>query len=111
MTVIATVIRIELWLFLGAVALIVFFRLVAGHIDLGSAGFHRLQLLVVTFALAAHYVLQVTANPHATSLPDIGTPAVAGFGGSGLLYLVTKLVKAWPDITGRARQIARRGVP
>jgi hypothetical protein len=100
MSLVITVVRIEVWLFIGAVALIVFFRLVAGHIDLGNATAHRLQLLVTTLGLAVYYVSQVTGNPHATALPDLNPAAVAGFGGSGLIYLVTKLVRAWPVITG-----------
>ncbi|HVH79410.1 MAG TPA: hypothetical protein VM782_08480 [Stellaceae bacterium] len=100
MSLLVTVVQIEVWLFVGALALIVFFRLVAGHIDLGGAGMHRLQLLITTLGLAIYYVAQVTGNPHATALPDLNPAAVAGFGSSGLVYLVTKLVKAWPDITG-----------
>ena len=100
MSLIITVVQIEAWLFIGAVALIVFFRLVAGQIDLGSAGPHRLQLLVTTLGVGIYYVSQVTSNPHPTALPDLNPAVVAGFGGSGLLYLVTKLVKAWPAISG-----------
>ena len=101
MLLIATVIKVEAWLFIVAVGLIVFFRLIAGQIDLGDAGFHRLQLLVVTLGLAVYYVSLVVANQDPTTLPDPGTFAAAGFGGSGLVYLITKLVKSWPDITNR----------
>jgi hypothetical protein len=102
MSLIITVVQIEAWLFIGAMALIVFFRLVAGDIDLGNATAHRLQLLVTTLGLAVYYIAQVTGNPHATTLPDLNPAVVAGFGGSGLVYLVTKLLRAWPDITGNS---------
>jgi hypothetical protein len=103
MTLVATMIRIELWLFLGAVGLIVFFRLIAGHIDLGSAGFHRLQLLVVSLGIAAYYLTLVVNASDPSTLPDPGGLATAGLGASGSGYVITKLVGAWPAIFGSSR--------
>lgn len=101
MLLMATVVEVEAWLFIVAVALIVLLRMVTGHIDLGGAGFHRLQLLIATLGVGVYYVSLVAANHDPTTLPDPGTPAAIGFGGSGLAYLGTKLVKFWPAITNR----------
>jgi hypothetical protein len=102
MTLIATLIRIEMGLFLGAVALIVFFRLIAGHIDLGSAQFHRLQLLIVTLGIAAYYLALVVNAGDSTKLPDPGGLATAGLGASGMGYVIGKLADMWPAIFGSA---------
>jgi len=51
-----------------------------------SAG--RTQLLVVTLAVAAYYLLQVIQNPR--EFPQVPTTMIAALGGSHALYLAGK---------------------
>jgi len=100
MTLIATLIRIEMWVFLAAVTVILFHRLVAGHMDLGSAQFHRLQLLIVTLGVATYYLVLVVNTGDAAKLPDPAGLATAGLGASGMGYVIGKLANMWPVIFG-----------
>lgn len=96
--VLATVIQIEAWSFLAAVALIVLLRLASGSIDIAQAQLSRMQFLFASIGFAAYYLSLVTANPAAPALPDPGTPAMMAFGGSSAFYLANKLVGLWPAI-------------
>ena len=96
MSILATLVQLEGALFLGAVALVVLFRLVRAEIDLGQAQLSRLQLLVATIGFAAYYLSQV--DPNAAALPEPGAGAVAGLGSSMFVHLANKLWRVWPAI-------------
>jgi hypothetical protein len=103
MSVLATVIEIEAWLFLAAVGLIVLVRLVRAEINIGQAQLSRMQFLTAAIGFAAYYVSLVVSNTDTLTLPDPGTPIATAFGGSSLVYLINKLVRMWPAITNADR--------
>jgi len=99
MSVLATVIEIEAWLFLAAIGLIVLVRFVRAEINIGQAQLSRMQFLTTAIGFAAYYLSLVVSNPDAPTLPEPGTPIATAFGGSNSVYLVNKLVRMWPTIT------------
>ncbi len=87
---------------LGAFAAMIAVRMCRGEILLdglldrkdttGQRSFSpaRLQLLIVTLAVAADYVYQIWISPQRTSLPSLSNEVVAALGGSQILYLGAK---------------------
>lgn len=99
MSILATLIQIEAWLFLGAIAAIILHRLVSGGIDIGEAQLSRAQLLISVLAAAAYYLSIATAKADTGALPALPPEAAAAFGGSNVIYLANKLGQLWPAIT------------
>lgn len=62
------------------------------HLGKRSYSPGRAQLLIVTAAVAAKYVMAVIQNPHRESLPGLPVELVAALGGSQAIYLGGK---AW----------------
>ncbi|MBZ5607152.1 MAG: hypothetical protein LAP38_02755 [Acidobacteriia bacterium] len=50
----------------------------------------RLQLLIITLAVAADYVHQVWISPQRSSLPSLSKEVIAALGGSQAIYLGAK---------------------
>ena len=97
-----SLLRLEMFLFLGALSLIVLMKLLSGRINVtgllwqanpktGQQEFSpaRVQLLMATLISAGQYLLQVIAHPHA--LPDIPNQIILMQGASGGTYLLAKL--------------------
>jgi hypothetical protein len=96
----ATVIRFEVILILGALALIVFYQLVTGRINMrrllfakgrGSAGRispSRIQLLVVSIGVAIYLLAEVVREP--SRFPEIPTLLLLLMAGSEIIYLASK---------------------
>ena len=84
----------------AAMASVVLLRLVTGAIpmdgmlkhDRATIGvqFHRLQLLAVTLAMAAGYLVLALGRGHAHTLPDVTPPFLLAVAGSHLTYLGNK---------------------
>ena len=89
--------QFEAWLFLGAVTLVVLYRVTCGHIDIGDAQINRAQLLVAVVVLAGYYLSQV--DPTTPKLPDLTGGPTNAFGGSVFIYLANKLWSRWSDLT------------
>ncbi|MDN5848236.1 MAG: hypothetical protein L0H63_01165 [Nitrococcus sp.] len=90
-------VRVEMWLWLGSLILIVVYQILTGRItttkmlcdkrthDFSSG---RAQLLTFTFIAVLDYVLQVAHDP--TKLPDVPKELLLLLGGSNVLYLAGK---------------------
>ena len=98
MSTLATMVEIEAWLFLAAVALIVLLRFASGSIDIAQVQMSRVQFLIASIGFAGYYLWLVVSKPDASMLPDPGMPAMVLFGGSSMFYLANKLVGFWPTI-------------
>jgi len=108
MTSLVTVIRFEILLFLGALALIVFYQLLTGRINMrrllfakgrGSAGPStrrrtsglspsRIQLLVISIGIAIYLLAEVSRDP--SQFPEIPTGMLLLMVGSETIYLARK---------------------
>lgn len=99
MTILETLIQVEAWLFLGAVAAIILHQLVSGGIDIAEAQLSRGQMLISVVAIAAYYLAAVVESAETDKLPSLPTEAIAVLGGSNMIYLANKLAQLWPAIT------------
>ncbi len=92
-------IRFEVWLILGGLALVVAYKMLTGRINMQglfddkvthelSPG--RVQLLVLTLVGAAYYLLLVAQQPPDGSLPPVPEEVLLLVGGSNLVYLGAK---------------------
>jgi hypothetical protein len=95
----ATVVQIEMWLFLITLTLIVGYQLLNGQIttkgvlsDKTTREFSpaRLQLLLASLFGAVYYLLQALDATSLGSLPDIPEEVLLALGGSNVLYLGAK---------------------
>ena len=105
MSVLSSIIQAELWLFLAGCTLVLLHHLASSDIDIGEAQLNRIQLLLTTVGFAAYYLAVVVsrlADTDTTALPDPGSTVTIAFGGSSLLYLVNKIIGAWPSIFSAA---------
>jgi hypothetical protein len=100
MSILAAVVQVEAWLFLGVVALIILHRFASGSIDIGEVQLSRLQLLAIALVLAAYYLSEV--DPTKARLPDVST-GIPALGGSVFIYIASKLWGRWPDLTGAGK--------
>ncbi len=103
-----TLLKLEVLIFLGALACIVAVQLLTGQIstdgllradghggksdEISSA---RVQLLVLTFGSALYYLSQVATNPTPGTFPPIPETWPVVLGGSNLLYLGGKAYARW----------------
>ncbi|MDN5869115.1 MAG: hypothetical protein L0H73_00095 [Nitrococcus sp.] len=89
--------RLEMWLLLASLLLIVAYQILTGRINTAkmlcdkrthdfSSG--RVQLLTFTLIGVLQYVLQVAHDP--TKLPDVPEELLLLLGGSNVLYLAGK---------------------
>ena len=96
MEVLTQIIRFELWLILGGLALVVAYKLLTGGINMTgllddkvsrepSPG--RVQLLVFTVTGASYYLLLAVDQAASGSLPPVPPELLLLVGGSQLVYL------------------------
>ena len=97
MSVLRALIQVEVWLFLGAVSLIVLHRLVSGGINIGEAQLNRAQLLLSVIAVAAYYLAMVISR---RELPSVPGAVIAALGGSNVIHLASTLAQRWPATIG-----------
>jgi hypothetical protein len=107
MDLLTTLVTIEIGILVGGCFGIVAYKVVIGEISLagllyskdpgGRAAFSpaRLQLLIFTVAVAAHYLGEVIANPRQDSLPPMPLTVVVALGGSHAVYLGGKAVSTY----------------
>jgi hypothetical protein len=98
LTKLATLLQWELGLFLGGLAAVVFYQMLAGKINTkgllqekngeGKLSWGRVQLLLFTFTVAYVYLFQVLDHP--TQFPEIPQEWLLLLGGSNLAYLGEK---------------------
>jgi len=55
----------------------------------------RLQLLIFTLGVAAHYLHGVMVNPRVDTLPEIPPSVLAALGGSHAVYIGGKAFTSW----------------
>lgn len=105
---------LEIWVFLGGLAIITGWQLLTGKINLSGLLYEdlltnkfspgRVQLLVATMATALFYLLKVVNDP--TELPLLPQEMLMLAGGGNLLYLSGKsfaLVKKLNILSGRSQ--------
>ena len=94
-----SIIRFEVWLILGGLALIVGYQMLTGKIntegllwDKKTDGFSpaRVQLLIFTLFGAGYYLLLTIENGHPTEFPEVPQELLALVGGGNLIYLGAK---------------------
>ncbi len=103
---VTAILRYEILLFLGALALIIFFQLLTGKINTRrmlfakgrgvTAGLSpsRIQLLVVTFGIAIYLLAEVLRDP--SRFPEIPTGLLLLIAGSEFIYLARKANNLMP---------------
>lgn len=100
MGVLISVIRVEVWVLLGGLTIVVAYQLLTGRISVrgllsgpdGNLSAARVQLLVATLVGAFVYLSQVISQPG--ELPTVPTWLLVGLGGSELIYLWGKASKS-----------------
>lgn len=102
METLALTLRIEIWIFLIGLAVIVVYRMLTGAIntkglllDKGSdSGFSpaRLQLLISTVVVAFYYIGQALSNTNTGRFPTIPNQMLLILAGSHTFYLGSKTV-------------------
>jgi len=107
MDLLTTLATIEIGILVGGFFGIVVYKLYSGEISMagllytkepgGRAALSpvRLQLLIFTLTVAAHYLGKVIANPRQDSLPSLPVSVVAALAGSQAVYLGGKVVSAY----------------
>ncbi len=105
---VTAILRYEILLFLGALALLVFYQLLTGKINLRRLLFakrqaaagpatrrwtiglspSRIQLLIVTIGVAIYLLTEVLRDP--SRFPEIPTGLLLLMAGSGTIYLARK---------------------
>ena len=100
--------------FLGALAVVVFFKALIGTIPLGGMlcgdrgdgteyfSIGRTQLLVCTGIIAVNYVSQVIANPSLATMPEVPTGMLQVLVGSQVFYLGGKARALWFEPSDRS---------
>ena len=95
-------IRFEVWLILGGLALIVGYQMLTGKInttgllhdkkDKQTTGFSpaRVQLLILTLFGAGYYLLLTVKDGYPTEFPEVPQELLALVGGGNLVYLGAK---------------------
>lgn len=95
-------VKLEVYVFLGALAAIIAYRLLNGQINTnyllwgtqkdGTKYFspERVQLLLFTLGTAMLYLSNVLQNRSSGVLPDVSNQTLAMLGGSHAIYLVGK---------------------
>ena len=123
-----TVLRYEVLLFLGALALIIFYQLLTGKINMRRLLFakgrsaagpstrrrtsglspSRIQLLIVSIGVAIYLLAEALRDP--SRLPEIPTGLLLLMAGSEFLYLTRKANKLmpFPGILRSIRRMLRR---
>jgi len=123
-----TVLRYEVLLFLGALALIIFYQLLTGKINMRRLLFakgrsaagpstrrrtsglspSRIQLLIVSIGVAIYLLAEALRDP--SRFPEIPTGLLLLMAGSEFLYLTRKANKLmpFPGILRSIRRILRR---
>jgi hypothetical protein len=101
MTTLSTVLRYELLGLLIALIAIITYRLLTNQINTKGLLFDktsgrnfspgRLQMLVVTIAIAFYYLLKVMERKGTGTLPDMPNEFLMALGGSHVIYLTGKL--------------------
>lgn len=104
-----TFLKWDIFLLLGGFALIVFYRMLTGSINLqgllweknGESAYSsgRIQSLVVTLAFAVIYLGLVAKNPDPTKLPEVPQEMLLVLGGSNLVYLGQKAYNLLSKLT------------
>ena len=97
-----TILRFEIWFFIGSLVLLVVYKMLTGKInttgllhdkkDKQTAGFSpaRVQLLILTLFGAGYYLLLTVNNGYPTEFPEVPQELLALVGGSNLVYLGAK---------------------
>jgi len=88
-------VRLEVWAFLGATAVIVVYKMLNGRINMAGLlrggtsliAVHRLQMLAITLFVALDYLQRVASAPNFDSLPDEPQNMLLLLGSSQTLYL------------------------
>lgn len=98
----ALALRIEIWVFLIGLAVIVFYRMLTGPINIkgllhdkgSSLGFSpaRLQLLISTVVVAFYYIGQALSNTNTGQFPTVPNEMLLVLGGSHTFYLGSKTI-------------------
>lgn len=117
MTFLTRLAMIEGYVLLGGFFAIVLYRIATGEISLAGLlstkepGVEqrtfspaRLQLLIFTVIVAAHYLHAIVVNPRQDSLPDLPQGVVAALGGSQAFYLAGKALAAYVQPLHRNRR-------
>ena len=106
---VTTVLKVEILLFLGALALIIFYQLLTGRINMRRLLFakgkvaadpstqrrtsglspSRIQLLVVSLGVATYLLAEVVRDP--SQFPEIPTGLLLLMAGSETIYLARKV--------------------
>lgn len=99
---IPSLVKLELYVFLGALAAIISYRLLTGQINTkgllygtkkGGAKYfspERVQLLLFTLGTAMFYLNNVIEHRNSGVLPDVSHETLALLGGSHAIYLTGK---------------------
>jgi hypothetical protein len=99
MSVLASVVELEMWILLLGLTLVIAFKLLDGKIptrgmlsEKGKGEFSpaRLQLLIASLIGALYYLLQALGPESGGRLPDIPEEVLLALGGSNMLYLGAK---------------------
>ena len=123
MNTLSLVLRVEIWLLLGGLTVVITYQLLTGKINTsgmlttkaGARNFSpaRLQLMVITLAIAAYYLFLGLSDRHAKTLPELPNEMMLLLGGSHVAYLGGKLYAMLAEklqlflptsLTGRGRQ-------
>lgn len=109
-----TLLRIEIWGLLVALAIIVFYRMLTGSIntrrllhDKGArSGFSpgRLQLLMSTIVFAFYYIGQVLSNATPKEFPAVPKEMLLLLGGSHIFYLGGKTLGLLSETLGVSKK-------
>lgn len=96
----AQTLRIEIWIFLIGLAVIVLFQMASGAINMkglltdkgGGAGFSpaRLQLMISTISVAFYYIGQALTSTNTGQFPTIPNEMLLILAGSHAFYLGSK---------------------
>jgi hypothetical protein len=105
-----TFLSCEVWCLLGALFLLIGYRILTGKIKLngllsakhrdGGLSPARIQLLVLTLTGAFYYVMKVIDNP--TELPAVPQSLLLALGGSNLFYAGSKAYHQLPWLRNRS---------
>lgn len=101
MKTLSLVLRVEIWLLLGGLTAVITYQLLTGKINTsgmlttkaGTRNFSpmRLQLMVITLAIAAYYLFLGLSDQHSKTLPELPNEMMLLLGGSHGAYLGSKL--------------------
>ena len=112
MNLLIPLIRFELWLLIGGLALVVTYKMLTGGINMSgllddkatrALSPERVQLLVFTVIGAGYYLLLAMETASSARLPDIPEEVVLLLGGSHFVYLGGK---SWSHFFPKSRETA-----